>query len=333
VNPKRVREVEIDATEWPTLTTPLTLTVGKGGVGKTTVSAALAFHQRKNKPREQVTICSTDPAPSLDDIFQADVGDAAVPVLGDRKLLAVEIDSVAQFRAWANRVRSKLTSALSGQSGGVHADLTLERNVLEALLDIVPPGVDELFAVFRMLNLLESGAARVVIDMAPTGHALELLRMPERMKQWSRLLLKSLAPHRTLPLARDLAVEIAEIEQQVRKLASMLHDASRVSVVPVMLAEPLPDRETERLLAELGRMGAPVAPLVVNRVLVRAPAGCPRCRRARAWQMATLAGLARRHEKLYVAPNQPGEVSGRAALQAFTSHLWQAEPRRSRKRA
>jgi len=54
--------------EWPTLQTPLSFVLGKGGVGKTTISAALGFscRERSDVP---VEICSVDPAPSLDDIF------------------------------------------------------------------------------------------------------------------------------------------------------------------------------------------------------------------------------------------------------------------------
>ena len=62
------------------------------------------------------------------------------------------------------------------QSGGLHVDLTFEKEVFAALMDVVPPGVDEVFAIFRILDLLEAKQGSVFIDMAPTGHALELLR-------------------------------------------------------------------------------------------------------------------------------------------------------------
>ena len=78
------------------------------------------------------------------------------------------------------------------------------REVFSALLDIVPPGVDEIFAIFKILDLAAEDTT-IVIDMAPTGHALELLRTPERLVVWTRLLLKSLSAHRTLPLAQELA--------------------------------------------------------------------------------------------------------------------------------
>ncbi len=296
-------------------------------MGKTTVSAGLAFHHRA-RSREAVTICSTDPAPSLDDVFQAEVGDRPVAVLADRGLRAIEIDSVAHFRAWAAEMREKIEDALSGKQHGVHVDVSFERRVFSALLDIVPPGVDEIFAIFRILDLVAAGQGRVVIDMAPTGHALELLRLPERMLLWSRLLLKTLAPHRTLPLAQDLAVEIASLGQRVRELLARLKDAGEALLVPVMLAEPMPDRETERLLAALDEIGAHAAPLFVNRVLFPGQAGkCRRCQRTARWQQATLAAVARRRRgrALYVVPEFGREIAGQKDLQEFTRKLWRIE--------
>src|SRR5262249_47706314 len=148
-----------------------------------------------------------------------------------------------------------------------HVDLSFDRQVISALLDIVPPGVDELFAIFLILDLLEVSGQKVVIDMAPTGHALELLRMPQRILDWSRLLLKSLAAHRTLPLARHIAVEIATVSQRVRELAKMLADRKRVQIWPVMLPEPLPDRETERLLVGIRELGSEPQAIFVNRFI------------------------------------------------------------------
>lgn len=311
---------------WPDLKTPLSLTLGKGGVGKTTISAALAFHARQKRPTVPVTICSTDPAPSLDDIFAADVGDAGVSVLRDQRFRAMEIDSVAEFRRWSERMKRQLDQALATEVSGVHVDLSFDREIFAALLDIVPPGVDEIFAIFRILDLLAAKKGQVVIDMAPTGHALELLRMPTRMQLWARLLLKSLAPHRTLPLAREIAVEVATIGQRVRELATLLQDERRSRVWPVMLAEPLPDRETRRVLQSLEAMGIPAGPLFVNRVIFPEDArGCGRCGSARRWQLATLARLRRARRELLIVRNRSHEIAGARGLRSFTQELWRIE--------
>jgi arsenite-transporting ATPase len=319
----RAGALRLEAARWPQLRTPLALTLGKGGVGKTTISAALAFHERATQKKVAVTICSTDPAPSLDDVFEQAIDDRGASVLGDAKFRAMELDAVDEFRRWAQRMKGQLDQALSTNVQGVHVDMSLDREIFAALLDIVPPGVDELFAIFRILDLLEAKRGKVIIDMAPTGHALDLLRMPDRMLLWSRLLLKSLAPHRTLPLAREVAVEVATIGQRVRELAQMLRDAKRARLWVVMLAEPLPDRETRRLLASLEELGVRPAGLFVNRIIFpEDAAGCRRCESARAWQMATLAGLRKAGEDLLVAREFGREISGRSALLAFTRRLW-----------
>lgn len=334
--PRAPHKAAFEHTPWPALETPLSLTVGKGGVGKTTVSAALAFHQRIRRRSRAVTVCSTDPAPSLDDIFQKPIGETATAVLGDDQLLAVEMDSVREFHRWSAEMKHKLDEALSSEHGGMHLDLSLDREVIARLLDVVPPGVDEIFAIFRILDLLAGRRQLLVIDMAPTGHALELLRMPARMLQWSRLLLKSLAPHRTLPLAQDAAVEVAAVGQRVRELVRMLQDQTRSRVWTVMLAELMPDRETVRLLEQLQEIGVSSASLFVNRVIFPEDAGqCVRCRRASAWQMATLARLGRRirEREIYLIRNYDHEIAGAGGLREITSELWRLVQKPGRQHA
>ena len=320
----KVSQIALEKVAWPDLATPLSLTIGKGGVGKTTMSAALAVHQRRSHPKESVTICSTDPAPSLGDVFQQRVGDPGGPVLGDKRLTAIELDSAAEFTKWADEIRTKVDRALTSEVRGVHLDMSFDRQVFIALLGVVPPGVDEIFAVFRIMELLR-GRTAVVIDMAPTGHALELLAMPERLLLWSRLLLKSLAAHRTLPLAQDAAVEVATMAQRVRELAAILKDARRSRVWPVMLPEPLPDRETGRLLRAMEALQTSSPSVFVNRLIFPEDAGrCPRCHRARAWQMRTLQRLRKTQgdREIYVTRNFPREIAGARSLESFTKQLW-----------
>ena len=313
--------------DWPVPEVPLSFTVGKGGVGKTTTTAALAFHARATQPRIKVTVCSTDPAPSLDDIFQKPIGDQWTTVLGDAGLGAMEIDSVSEFRRWTAGITRKLDSGLSTEAGGLHVDLTFEKQVFAALMDVVPPGVDEIYAIFRILDLLQAHSGKIFIDMAPTGHALELLRMPERIHLWLRLLLKSLAAHRTLALAQDVAVELAALGQQVRKLIEIMNDPEQSRIWAVMLPEPVPDRQTLRLLQAVKKIGMTVDSVFINRVLIadRQNKTCKRCRRARDWQQATLQTLEKKYGRYrtFLAPELADEIAGAVALEKFTSKLWQ----------
>jgi arsenite-transporting ATPase len=316
-------KLQFKETEWPKFPQHLCFTVGKGGVGKTTVSASIAYLDRKRQT-QPVTICSTDPAPSLDDVFQTSVGNNPKPVLGDRGLCAIEVDSVAEFRAWANDMQQKIAGAFSQQRGGITVDVSFDRQIFSALLDIVPPGIDEIFAIFKILDLTATGSqGQIVIDMAPTGHALELLRMPERIAHWTRLLLKMLAAHRTLALAQDVAVEIATLGQRVRGLLSLMQDSRSACAVAVTLPEPMPARQAEYLLDQMRGLGINIAAVMINRVLL--DTGCGRCSNAQRWQQRVVNQLAKRRKRslppMYLLAEQTDEIAGKAALSAFTRHL------------
>ena len=90
-----------------------------------------------------------------------------------------------------------------------------------------------------------------------------------------------------------------------------------------MLAEPLPDRETGRLLRALDELEVATAPLFVNRVMVAPVGSCRRCSLARCWQLATLAKVRRQQGPVFVIQNYPYEIAGAAALDSFTRELWQ----------
>jgi len=109
----------------------------------------------------------------------------------------------------------------------------------------------------------------------------------------------------------------------------MLRDRKRSQVWPVMLAEPLPDRETSRLLDAMKALGAGATAIFVNRVIFVEDAGdCPRCTLAtiladadaRRNRKAVRIGSA----KIYVIfRNRPFEIAGKKALKEFTQELWQ----------
>lgn len=323
-SPPKTKKLRFKRVDWPVLDTPLSLVLGKGGVGKTTVSAALGFRTRAHL-KVPVEICSVDPAPSLDDIFQTEVTGEAKPVLGDSHFRASELDSVRIFREWVDTIKQHINAATTSNRSSVHVDLSFERRLFSTLLDSVPPGLDEILAVVRIFDLLVDRSKRVVIDMAPTGHALELLRTPERILAWTKVLLKTLSSHRTLDLVRDAGVKVAELGKHIRELIALLQDSSQTSIFTVMLPEPLPDHETARLLDELRNLKMTVGSLFINRVLFpKDIRGCQRCRRASGWQMATLAKLLHRHAQvsLFVVRNFPAEIAGKAGLRSFSGELW-----------
>jgi anion-transporting ArsA/GET3 family ATPase len=92
-----------------------------------------------------------------------------------------------------------------------------------------------------------------------------------------------------------------------------------------MLPEPLPDRETERLLAELEQLGLTASALFINRLIfAKDAANCPRCRVTAAWQSSVLDNLNTRNsgKKMFVIHNFVGEIAGANGLRAITDELW-----------
>src|SRR5439155_1221960 len=144
---------------------------GKGGVGKTTCAAAAALRLAASEPARPVLLLSTDPAHSLGDVLGLAIGDRARSVPGAPANLRVrELDAAAAMAARRAGIEAALEEIASAFGAGL--DEHRGRGVSE-LMDLAPPGIDELFAVLSIGELLSPGQDRlVVLDMAPTGHAL-----------------------------------------------------------------------------------------------------------------------------------------------------------------
>ncbi|MEF8843445.1 MAG: ArsA family ATPase, partial [Haloarculaceae archaeon] len=147
--------------------TDYTMFGGKGGVGKTTCAAGYAVALAAGS--HETLVVSTDPAHSLGDALDADVGAEPTPVTG--YLEAVEIDPASR----ADRYRA-LAEALAEDMRSVGVRVPGED--LDALFGGAMPGADEIAALDLFAEYLE-GYDRVVFDTAPTGHTLRLLDLPD----------------------------------------------------------------------------------------------------------------------------------------------------------
>ena len=245
---------------------------GKGGVGKTTVAAAAALWLASGDPGRRVLLLSTDPAHSLADVFQAAVGDTARPVPGGPRNLDVrELDAArvfamrrAQFEDAFDDIASSLGTSARATAGS------------HELMDLAPPGIDELFG---MLSVVDARAAYdvVIVDTAPTGHALRLLEMPEAARGWTQLLMRVLLKYKSLVRPGRLAADLVDASKSIRELQSLMRDASQTRFIVVTRAAQLPRRESARLLDRLRRLHLSAPVLVVN-ALTLAPRGCAWCR-------------------------------------------------------
>ena len=242
------------------------LVTGKGGVGKTTVSAATAIRAADLGYRTLVT--STDPAHSLADAYQVALGDSATEVTP--RLYAQQIDSQQRLEESWGAVRDHLTELFdwSGLKGVEAEELT------------VFPGMDELFSLASVRDHVRSGNYDVVIvDCAPTAETLRLLSLPEvlswymeKMFPIGRRVAKVVRPVITkmssLPMADDEVFEaVAMFYERLDGIREILSDAEMTSARLVMNPEKMVISEARRTYTYLGLFGYSVDSAVVNRML------------------------------------------------------------------
>ena len=266
----------------------LLLIGGKGGVGKTTVAAAAALGLAGADPHRRVLLLSTDPAHSLADVFKAAVGDAAHLVPGaTRNLVVRELDA---SRAMAER-RLQFEAALNEIASAVGADEMTRSGGGAELMNLAPPGIDELFGILSFVDARDEYDV-IVVDLAPTGHALRLLEMPDAAREWVQVLLRVLLKYRTLVRPGQLAAELVNVSKSIRGLQALLHDGARTAFIVVTRAAEVPRRETERLLARLRRLHLSTPAIVVN-ARTLSPGRCARCRATAVAERRELSALRR----------------------------------------
>ena len=260
---------------------------GKGGVGKTTTSSALAIalaqRRRAAGDTRDVLLLSTDPAHSLGDAFrQYDfAGGGATKVRGVPGLTVMEVDPsvllARETRSWAKIVRKAGHGAVAAELGKFQSWLTSI------------PGIDEATALASVVSELERGTySTIVFDTAPTGHTLKLLALPAvlgtaiaQLQSWSGKafsyyqMLTGLFRKKGEPdpavLKRKLEKKLRKYQKGIAKVSAMLKDNARTTFVTVCIAEHLSVSETRRLLAELARHKVHTNHVVVNQLVRGSP--------------------------------------------------------------
>jgi len=119
--------------------------IGKGGVGKTTVSAAYAIHRASQKSNSRVLLVSADPAHSLADVLQKKLGSSRmnIPQKGRGKLAAWEIDSAKLFRHFLDRHKRDLVETIERGS-------LFTAGEISSLLETTLPGMSEIAALLAI---------------------------------------------------------------------------------------------------------------------------------------------------------------------------------------
>ena len=242
------------------------LITGKGGVGKTTVSAATALASADAGYRTLVT--STDPAHSLADAFDLPLGDQPRQIA--ERLFAQQIDGQEQLAKHWGEIHQQLMAVFDW--GGVTG--------IEAEEFLVFPGMDELFALLEVETHATSGEFDViVVDCAPTAETLRLLSLPEvlswyfeRVLPTERRIMRAARPVLSrvtnLPMPGEQVFEAAEgVFAGVEAVKQLLSNTEITSARLVVNPEKMVVNEARRTYTYLSLFGYAVDGVVVNRVL------------------------------------------------------------------
>jgi arsenite-transporting ATPase len=206
--------------------------------------------------------------------------------------------------------------------------------VLHDLLELAPPGVDELVAMIEIVENLDSAggaSARdlIVIDTAPTGHALRLLEMPALVHDWVKAVMAILLKYQPVVGVGELGAALLRLSQGLARLRALLADPARTRFVVVTRPAALPRAETVRLLTRLEAASISAPLVIVNAV---GAGTCARCRSDRSRQqkeMQTLSRAVTGHRRptplLIAAPATVPPPAGWRDVQSFFRH-WRHVP-------
>ena len=280
---------------------------GKGGVGKTTCAASLALQLSKKEPDRNFTIISVDPAHALLDVFATEKPPA--------NLTVETIDTRGKWRRFRDTLGVEIEKAVAALTPSGFS-VAYDTEALQHLIEVAPPGADELFAVNRMAALAkDESQARVIIDTAPTGHFLRLMDLPHTAGEWVKEFIRILLRYRDLIPAGSLGSELVSASKSLKELQATLQ-SERSAVFVVTRPERIVVAETKRLIESLEERRIRTAGIIANYVTPENE--CPCDRSMRSFEMETIESLPL---EPIVITRRDRPVSGRDEL----AHLFDIE--------
>jgi len=225
---------------------------GKGGVGKTSISSALAIALADRGQR--VLLVSTDPASNLDEVLATMLGQEPRQVSGVERLWAMNVDPEAAAAAYRERVVGPYRDLLPAS-----AVVSIEEQ-LSGACTVEIAAFDEFTALLTDTELT-AGYDHIVFDTAPTGHTLRLLALPSA---WTSFIDENTLGTSCIGPLSGLSQQQDRYAQAVATLA----DATTTTLVLVSRPDSLSLAEAARASGELAALGIANQRLVLNGVFV-----------------------------------------------------------------
>ena len=240
------------------------LFTGKGGVGKSTVSAATALHHAANGLR--TLLVSSDPAHSTDDTLGIRVSDQPTQVAPNLSLWAKNLNAealAAEFFGQVSGLMEKSFGSLPGFDSSMMSDLA---NF---------PGMDEAFALEEINRLcLSTEYDLVVFDTAPTGHTLKALSAPDYLNTFLLKILRMKAKIENLKgffIRKSDTGRLVELMEdfiaRIERLKTLLRNPEFVSINLVSIPTEAGYAECARTVRFMQGMKIPVQNIVINHII------------------------------------------------------------------
>src|SRR6266511_4901287 len=243
---------------------------GKGGLGKTTLSAATAFWLAEQGKR--VLVFSVDPQASLSDIFQQNIFGTGRSAIAEN-LWAQEIDADTHIKAYQGEIRQKILDMygfdqvpeeIENYIAAASAEPAMEESaIFDAVVDIVVQGDYDYY----------------IYDLVPLGHALYYLSMAKVYDEWITRITKlreemreyekvANVMKRQKELEEDQILnELQYIKNRIGASSKILTDKLKTAFFFVVVPEEMIILDTRKAAELFARFEVPIAGYVVNRVV------------------------------------------------------------------
>jgi arsenite-transporting ATPase len=240
----------------------LILFTGKGGVGKSTISATTAVHHAKEGKR--TILVSSDPAHSTDDVLGEKVGFSPTPIT--ENLWAMNINAEKQAKEFLERINEGMMSLTANIPG-------FDPEILGEMAGF--PGMEEYFGMEMIYNLMTDASYDVVVfDTAPTGHTLKMLTAPDSIRAFILRILRMKAKIENLKgfifrkKSQTAAVvkELEDICERIETFKKLLREDD-VSINLVSIPSEAGYQECYRTIKFLNTIELPIKHILVNNIV------------------------------------------------------------------
>jgi arsenite-transporting ATPase len=243
---------------------------GKGGLGKTTFSAAAAYYLAKIG--KKVLVFSVDPQASLSDIFKQDIfGKGAVEIMPN--LYAQEIDADHRIRDYQQEIRKKILDMYGLESVPEEIENYIQAAAAE-------PAMEESAIFDEVVDIVVGGEYDYYIyDMVPLGHALYYLSMASVYDEWISKITKlreEMAEYEQVAAVMrreketqedEILKELLYIKHRINASSSILTDKAKTAFFFVVIPEEMIIFDTQRAAKLFAKFNVPLSGYIVNRVI------------------------------------------------------------------